>query len=42
MALADVAARNAKPRKRSYKLTDSGGLFLFVTPVGGKLWRLLI
>jgi integrase len=40
MALTDVAVRNAKPRDRDYKLADSGGLYLLVTPVGGKLWRL--
>ncbi|MDX3900382.1 MAG: Arm DNA-binding domain-containing protein [Sphingobium sp.] len=26
--------------KKPYKLADSGGLFLYVTPAGGKLWRL--
>jgi len=39
MALTDVAIRNAKPAAKPYKLADSGGLFLFVTPAGGKLWR---
>ena len=27
-------------RDREYKLADSGGLYLLVTPAGGKLWRL--
>ena len=40
MALSDVAVRNAKPREREYKLSDSGGLYMPVTPAGGKLWRL--
>lgn len=40
MALTDTAARNAKPREKEYKLADSGGLYLLVTPAGGKLWRL--
>lgn len=40
MALTDVTVRNAKPREKAYKLADSGGLFLFVSPAGGKLWRL--
>lgn len=40
MALSDVVARNAKPGERDYKLADSGGLYLLVTPSGGKLWRL--
>lgn len=40
MALTDVTARNAKPREKDYKLADGGGLYLLVTPSGGKLWRL--
>ncbi len=40
MALTDVAVRNAKPREKEYKLSDSSGLYLLVTPSGGKLWRL--
>lgn len=30
----------AKPQKRAYKLIDGEGLYLYVTPAGGKLWRL--
>ena len=40
MGLSDIAVRTAKPRDREYKLSDSGGLYLLVTPSGGKLWRL--
>ncbi|WP_067733537.1 tyrosine-type recombinase/integrase [Novosphingobium naphthalenivorans] len=40
MALTDTAIRNAKPREKDYKLADSGGLYLLITPSGGKLWRL--
>lgn len=40
MALTDVAIRNAKPCAKAYKLTDGAGMFLLVTPAGGKLWRL--
>lgn len=40
MALTDTAIRNAKPREKEYKLSDSGGLYLLVTPAGWKLWRL--
>ncbi len=40
MALTDMQVRTAKPTEKSYKLTDSGGLFLFVSPSGGKLWRM--
>lgn len=40
MALTDVAIRNAKPGAKAVKLADGGGMFLLVTPAGGKLWRL--
>ena len=40
MTLTDTAIRNAKARDKAYKLGDSGGLYLQVTPSGGKLWRL--
>ena len=40
MALTDTAIRNAKRREREYKITDGGGLYVLVTPAGGKLWRL--
>jgi hypothetical protein len=32
--------QKGKPAPKPYKLADSGGLFLLVTPTGGKLWRL--
>ena len=31
---------NAKQKNKQYKLSDGGGLYLLVTPSGGKLWRL--
>src|ERR1700678_429489 len=40
MPLTDTTIRNAKPRAKPYKLADSGGLFLYIAPTGGKLWRL--
>lgn len=40
VALTDVAIRNAKPSAKAIKLADGGGMFLLVTPAGGKLWRL--
>lgn len=40
MALTDVAIRNAKSGTKAIKLADGGGMFLLVTPAGGKLWRL--
>jgi len=36
MALTGVAVRTAKPREKSYRLFDSGGLYLEVGPAGGK------
>ena len=38
MPLTDTTARNAKPKP--YKVSDEKGLFLLVTPAGGKWWRL--
>lgn len=40
MALSDTTIRNAKSAEKAYKLYDSGGLFIQVTPSGGKWWRL--
>ena len=34
------AVKAAAPQARAYKLHDTGGLFLFVTPAGTKSWRL--
>jgi integrase len=39
MALSDAKLRTQKSRDKSYKITDEKGLFLLVTPAGGKLWR---
>ncbi len=39
MLLTNVKAHNAKPTAKSYKLHDSGGLYLIVRPSGAKLWR---
>jgi integrase len=39
MALTDMAIRASKPRVKSFKLTDSAGLHLLITPTGGKFWR---
>jgi integrase len=38
--LSDTRVRAARPREKAYKLYDERGLFLFVTPTGGRLWRL--
>jgi len=38
--LTDTGIKNAEPKEAPYKMGDSGGLYLQVTPTGGKLWRL--
>jgi hypothetical protein len=35
--LTDAEIRKAKPRAAAYQMTDGRGLFLWVTPTGGKL-----
>lgn len=37
--LTDTQIRNTKPDNKPVKLTDGGGLYLEVTPAGGKHWR---
>ena len=39
MALFDTKIKGVKPSGKQIKLFDAGGLFLLVTPKGGKLWR---
>lgn len=39
MALTDVKIRSAKPKATAYRLADAAGLYLLVSPSGGKLWR---
>ncbi|MDR2725815.1 MAG: Arm DNA-binding domain-containing protein, partial [Candidatus Adiutrix sp.] len=38
--LTDTAIRSIKPQPKPVKLSDGGGMFLFCTPSGGRLWRL--
>ncbi|MFL9841172.1 integrase arm-type DNA-binding domain-containing protein [Sphingomonas sp. ST-64] len=40
MALSVVAIKAAKSRDKAYKLSDSDGLYLLVTPAGGRYWRM--
>lgn len=40
MALSSIAVAKAKPREKQYKLSDGRGLYLLVTPQGGRYWRL--
>lgn len=42
MPLTDRQVRNAKPGPKPVKLFDGGGLFLLVTPNGGKWWALQV
>jgi integrase len=39
MALTDIGIRTAKAPDKPKKLSDSGGLFVLLTPAGGRLWR---
>lgn len=38
--LSDLEVRKAKPKEAPYKITHGKGLYLLITPKGGKLWRL--
>jgi integrase len=40
MPLSDVAIRSTKPKEAVQKLSDGGGLQLWIMPNGSKLWRL--
>lgn len=40
MPLTDTGVRQAKPADKTYKVSDEKGLYLEVTPIGGKRWRL--
>lgn len=40
MPLTDTAVRNAKPGEKPVRLFDERGLYLEISPAGGKWWRL--
>lgn len=40
MPLTDASCKNAKPKEKQYKLADGNGLYLLVTPNGGRYWRM--
>lgn len=40
MPLTAIGIKNAKPKAKQYKLTDSAALYLLVKPNGSKLWRM--
>ncbi len=39
MPITDTKARNAKLKDKQYKIFDTDGLFMLVSPAGGKWWR---
>lgn len=39
MTLSDTGIRKAKPSDRTQRLFDGGGLYLELSPAGGKWWR---
>ncbi len=39
MALTDTEVRKAKAGDKAYRMSDGTGLYLWITPAGGKLWR---
>jgi integrase len=40
MPLTDTTVRNAKPADKIVRLYDEGGMYLEISPAGGKWWRL--
>ena len=40
MPLTPLEIKGAKPKEKPYRLFDGGGLYVEVTPAGGKLWRM--
>jgi integrase len=38
-ALSEAKIRASRPKERAYKVFDQRGLFMLVTPTGGRLWR---
>ncbi|WP_225204924.1 tyrosine-type recombinase/integrase [Novosphingobium huizhouense] len=40
MPLSDATIRNLKPRDKDYRVADEKGLYLQVSPAGGRLWRM--
>ena len=39
MSLSDTAIRKAKPTNKAFKMYDELGLFIQITPSGGRWWR---
>jgi hypothetical protein len=39
MALTDTEIKKAKAAEKAYSLNGTVGLYLWITPAGGRLWR---
>lgn len=37
--LTELACKNAIPKEKAFKLSDAGGLYLFISTAGSKTWR---
>jgi integrase len=40
MPLSDIQVKTAKPAEKPLRLFDGGGMYLEISPTGGKLWRM--
>jgi hypothetical protein len=39
MALTDTEIKKSRAAEKAYRISDGSGLYVWVTPAGGKLWR---
>jgi hypothetical protein len=39
MALTDTEIKKSRAADKAYRISDGSGLYVWVTPAGGKLWR---
>ena len=40
MPLNDTQIRNLKPKPKTYKVSDFGGMYITVNPTGSRLWHM--
>ena len=40
MPLSDLKLKKSKPRDKAYKISDEEGLYIYISPSCGKLWRM--
>ena len=40
MSLSDATVRALRPREKAFKVGDAAGLYLLISPAGGRLWRM--